>query len=68
MRQGTTAEVRLDQGKATSSSAARTAILGLRSPGHPSWRDIWLCRRPKSETMALVGTGIRRMAGKTAAT
>jgi hypothetical protein len=31
-------------------------------------RDIWLCRRPKSETMALVGTGIRRMAGKTAAT
>ena len=37
MRKGTTAEVRLDQGKATSSSDARPAILGFRSPGHPSW-------------------------------
>jgi hypothetical protein len=37
MRQGTTAEVRLDQGKGTSSSAASPAILGFRSPGHPSW-------------------------------
>jgi len=37
MRKGATAEVRLDQGKATSSSGARPPILGFRSPGHPSW-------------------------------
>jgi hypothetical protein len=40
MRQGTTAEVRLDQGKATSSSAARPAILDFRLPGHPSWATL----------------------------
>jgi len=37
MRQGTTAEVRLDQGKGTRSSVASPAILGFRSPGHRSW-------------------------------
>src|SRR3984893_10168323 len=48
MRQGTTAEVRLDQGKATSSSAARTAILGLRSPRHPSCATFGCAGGPKA--------------------
>jgi hypothetical protein len=33
MRQTTTAEVRLDEGKLPTSGAARRAILGFRSPG-----------------------------------
>jgi hypothetical protein len=60
---GTTAEVRLDQGKATSSSAASSAILGFRLPGIRSGRHL-LCRRPKSATMALAGSGIWRMSVK----
>jgi hypothetical protein len=40
MRQGTTAEVRLDQAKATSSSAARPAIPSFRWPGHPSRAEL----------------------------
>jgi hypothetical protein len=60
MRQETTAEVRLDQGKGTSSSAARPAILGFARQGIRTGRHL-LRRRPKSETMALVGIRIWRM-------
>jgi hypothetical protein len=51
MRRGTTAEVRLDQGKARSSSAARPAILGCRSPGHPS-RATFVVPAAQSATIA----------------
>jgi hypothetical protein len=40
MRRTTTAEVRLDEGKATSSGAARQAIPGFRSPRHASWATL----------------------------
>jgi hypothetical protein len=58
---GATAEVRLDQGKATSSSAAIWAILGFRLPGIRSGRHLlW----PKRATMVLAGSGIWRMSVK----
>jgi hypothetical protein len=68
LRQGTTAEVRLDQGKATEFQRGEDGNPRPSLSSASVLRDIWLCRRPKSKTMALLGTGIRRMPGKTAAT
>src|SRR5271155_4512051 len=46
MRQATTAKVRLDGGKATSSSAPRQPILDFRSSRHPSW---WMLVAPVAQ-------------------
>jgi hypothetical protein len=49
-------EVRLDEGKAISSSGARQAILSFRPPQGTRRTRCLLRRQPKSETMALVAT------------
>src|SRR5271170_3009096 len=53
-------QVRLDEGKPANSNAARQTIPSFRYPGHRDGRTS-LRPRPKSETMALIGAGIRGM-------
>jgi hypothetical protein len=61
MRKGTTAEVSLDQGKSYEFQRREAGNVRLSLPRESVIGDILLCRRPKSETMALVGTGIWRI-------